>query len=86
MVACHRLLMEEEMTREEKLIQAIEEEYERLPEISKFGDNNYKEQYLPLIDFIKTGKVLDVYPDEWSLYAEAVEGGLEYFYHDYGIE
>jgi hypothetical protein len=60
-----------DMVRAKKLKEKLEEEFENLPEINFFGEDNHKEQYPLVYDYLKTGikpKEVDMNDDFNLLY------------------
>lgn len=67
-----------------KLIEALKQEYDNVPDYSVFGTYNHKEQYAPTIKYIQTGEKHPNPSSRWDLY-DAVLFDLETLLSDYDI-
>ena len=59
--------------RAKRLIEKLEEEYETLPEINGFGENNHKEQYALIYDYLRTGVQPKKINDKYDLFLDIID-------------
>ena len=72
-------------TKKEQLIIALEQEYDTLPETSKWGESNHKDQYPLIIRYLKEGILPDRMSPAHNLFYAVIDD-IECVYADYDIK